>query len=156
MNGAAGAPRRRTIFSMTGRRIRRLLILAAIVGVAYWIYKDQPTVSGLVDSMVGPLMGSRAAVKSSERNRVTGDATAAITEQSDAAVGTLHEGMTTMEVRDLLGESRENRRGEAQARRQGAPAAALDLRQDRTRPRHRGRQGRFDHRQVASAAAAAP
>ena len=53
--------------------------------------------------MVGPLMGSRAAVKSSERNRVTGDATAAITEQSDAAIGTLHEGMTTMEVRDLLG-----------------------------------------------------
>ena len=88
---------------MTGHRIRRFLILAAIVGVAYWIYKDQPTVSGLVDSMVGPLMGSRAAVKSSERNRVTGDATAAITEQSDAAVGTLHEGMTTMEVRDLLG-----------------------------------------------------
>ena len=88
---------------MTGRCVRRLLILAAIVGVAYWVYKDQPTVSGLVDSMVGPLMGSRAAVKSSERNRVTGDATAAITEQSDAAVGTLHEGMTTMEVRDLLG-----------------------------------------------------
>ena len=88
---------------MTGRRIRRLLILAAIVGVGYWIYRDQPTVSGLVDSMVGPLMGSRAAVKSSERNRVTGDATAAITEQSDAAVGTLHEGMTTMELRDLLG-----------------------------------------------------
>jgi hypothetical protein len=88
---------------MTGRGVRRLLILAAIVGVAYWIYKDQPTVSGLVDSMVSPLMGSRAAVKSSERNRVTGDATAAITEQSDAAVGTLHEGMTTAEVRDLLG-----------------------------------------------------
>ena len=81
---------------MTGRGVRRLLILAAIVGVAYWIYKDQPTVSGLVDSMVSPLMGSRAAVNSQERNRVTGDATAAITEQSDAAVGTLHEGMTTM------------------------------------------------------------
>ena len=88
---------------MTGRGIRRLLILAAIVGLAYWIYKDQPTVSGLVDSIVSPLMGSRAAVKSSERNRITGDATAAITEQSDATVGTLHEGMTTMEVRDLLG-----------------------------------------------------
>ena len=49
---------------MTGRGVRRLLILAAIVGVAYWIYKDQPTVSGLVDSMVSPLMGSRAAVNS--------------------------------------------------------------------------------------------
>lgn len=89
---------------MTGRRIRRLLILAAVVGVAYWIYKDQPTVSGLIDSAVGPLMGSRAAVKSSERNRLTGDATAAINEQApEAAVGTLHEGMTIAEVRDLLG-----------------------------------------------------
>lgn len=88
---------------MTGRGIRRLLILAVIVGVGYWIYKDQPTVSGLIDSIVSPLMGSRAAVKSSERNRVTGDATAAITEQSDAAVGTLHEGMTIAEVKDLLG-----------------------------------------------------
>jgi hypothetical protein len=89
---------------MTGRRIRRLLIVAAIVGVGYWIYKDQPTVSGLVDSIVSPLMGSRAAVKSSERNRVTGDATAALSDQSDAAVGTLHEGMTAAEVRDLLGD----------------------------------------------------
>lgn len=88
---------------MNGRRFRRLAILAVIVGVAYWIYKDQPTVSGLVDSIVSPLMGSRAAVKSSERNRVTGDAAAAINEQSDAAVGALREGMTTMEVRDLLG-----------------------------------------------------
>lgn len=88
---------------MTGRRFRRLAILAVIVGVGYWIYKDQPTVSGLVDSMVSPLMGSRAAVKSSERNRVTGDASAAINEQSDAAVGALREGMTTREVRDLLG-----------------------------------------------------
>jgi hypothetical protein len=88
---------------MTGRGIRKLLILAVVVGVAYWIYKDQPTVSGLIDSIVSPLMGSRAAVKSSERNRVTGDATAAITEQSDSAVGTLHEGMTIAEVKDLLG-----------------------------------------------------
>ena len=88
---------------MTGRRFRRLAILAVIVGVAYWIYKDQPTVSGLVDSMVSPLMGSHAAVKTSERNRLTGDLTAANSDQVDTAVGTLHEGMTTLEVRDLLG-----------------------------------------------------
>jgi hypothetical protein len=88
---------------MTGRGFRRLLILALVAGVGYWIYKDQPTVSGLVDSIVSPLMGSRAAVKSSERNRLTGDATAAISEQSETAVGTLHEGMTTSEVRELLG-----------------------------------------------------
>lgn len=79
-------------------------MLAVVVGVGYWIYKDQPTVSGLIDSVVSPLMGSRAAVKSSERNRLTGDATAAISDQSsEAAVGTLHEGMTKAEVRDLLG-----------------------------------------------------
>jgi hypothetical protein len=88
---------------MTGRRIRRLVILVLMIGVGYWIYKDQPTVSGLVDSITNPIMGSRAAVKSSERNRVVGDATTAITEQSDAAVGTLKEGMTTSEVRELLG-----------------------------------------------------
>ena len=88
---------------MTGRGFRRLLILVLVAGVGYWIYKDQPTVSGLVDSIVSPLMGSRAAVKSSERNRLTGDATTAISEQSDAAVGTLHEGMTVSEVRELLG-----------------------------------------------------
>jgi len=88
---------------MTGRGLRRLAILGLVVGVGYWIYKDQPTVAGLVDSITNPLMGSRAAVKSSERNRVTGDATAAIAEQTDAAVGTLREGMTTAEVRELLG-----------------------------------------------------
>jgi hypothetical protein len=89
---------------MSGRRFRRLALLALAIGIGYWIYKDQPTVSGLVDSITNPLMGSKAAVKSSERNRVVGDATAAISEQSDAAVGTLKEGMTTAEVRELLGE----------------------------------------------------
>jgi hypothetical protein len=88
---------------MTGRRLRLLAILGLVAGVGYWIYKDQPTVAGLVDSITSPLMGSRAAVKSSERNRVTGDATAAISEQNDTAVGTLREGMTTAEVRELIG-----------------------------------------------------
>ncbi len=89
---------------MSGRRLRRLLIVALVVGVGYWIYKDQPTVGGLVDSITNPLFGSRAAVKSSERNRITGDATAAISEQSETAVGTLREGMTTADVRELLGD----------------------------------------------------
>jgi hypothetical protein len=88
---------------MTGRGLRRLAILGLVAGVGYWIYRDQPTVAGLVDSITSPLMGSRAAVKSSERNRVTGDATAAISEQTDTAVGTLREGMTTAEIRELLG-----------------------------------------------------
>jgi len=62
--------------------------------------------SGLIDSITNPLLGSRAAVKTSERNRVVGDASTAIvtTEQADLPINSLKEGMTTMEVRELLGE----------------------------------------------------
>ena len=88
---------------MSGRKFRRLLLLAAVVAVAYWIYKDRPTVSGLVDSVTNPLMGSRAAVESSERNRVNSDASAAISEQTDLPVGSLKEGMSSREVKELLG-----------------------------------------------------
>jgi len=95
---------------MSGRQFRKLFLFAAAVAVAYWIYKDRPTVSGFIDSLTNPLMGSRAAVKSSERNRIVGDASAAITDQSDLPVGSLREGMTAPEVIDLLGdpESKEN------------------------------------------------
>jgi len=89
---------------MSGRRLRNLLLLAIVAGFAWWIYKDRPTLSGLIDSTTNPLLGSRAAVKTSERNRVVGDATTAITEQVDLPVSSLKEGMTSMEVRDLLGE----------------------------------------------------
>ena len=91
---------------MTGRRIRNLVLLALVAGIAWWIYKDRPTVSGLIDSITNPLLGSRAAVKTSERNRVVGDASTAIStsEQTDLTINSLKEGMTTAEVRDLLGE----------------------------------------------------
>lgn len=89
---------------MSARRVRRLILLVLVVGVAYWIYKDRPTPSALIDSLTDPLMGSKAAVKTSERNRVVGEATSAVTEQTDATVGTLREGMTSREVRDLLGD----------------------------------------------------
>jgi hypothetical protein len=88
---------------MSGRKLRNLVLLILVAGVAWWIYKDRPTVSGLVDSITSPLLGSRAAVKSSERNRVVGDASAAISEQSELPVGSLREGMTGREVVDLLG-----------------------------------------------------
>lgn len=87
---------------MSGRQLRKLLLLAVVVGVAYWIYKDRPTISGFIDSITDPLMGSRAAVKSSERNRIVGEASVAISEQSDTAVGNLREGMTSREVLELL------------------------------------------------------
>jgi hypothetical protein len=94
---------------MSGRKLRKVLLIALVAGVAYWIYKDRPTLSGIVDSITNPLLGSRAAVKSSERNRVVGDASTAISEQSELPVGSLREGMTTREVVTLLGnpESRE-------------------------------------------------
>ena len=88
---------------MSGRKLRNLILVLLAAGVAYWIYKDRPTLSGLVDSITDPLLGSRAAVKSSERNRVVGDASTALSEQSDIPVGSLREGMTRREVIDLLG-----------------------------------------------------
>jgi hypothetical protein len=95
---------------MSGRQFRKVLFFVVAAGVAYWFYKDRPTVSGFVDSLTDPLMGSRAAVKSSERNRVVGDASEAISEQSDAQVGSLREGMTPNDVVELLGnpDSRED------------------------------------------------
>jgi outer membrane protein assembly factor BamE (lipoprotein component of BamABCDE complex) len=88
---------------MSGRRIRNLVLLAAAAAVVYWIYTDRPTAGGLIDSITNPLMGSKAAVQSSERNRVVSDASASISDQTEQVVATLKEGMTTSEVRDALG-----------------------------------------------------
>ena len=59
---------------MSGRQFRKLLLFVAAIGVGYWFYKDRPSFSGFIDSITDPLMSSRAAVKSSERNRVVGEA----------------------------------------------------------------------------------
>jgi hypothetical protein len=88
---------------MSGRRIRNLVLLAAVAAIGWWIYKDRPTAKGLIDSITNPLLGSRAAVDSSERNRVVGDASTAISEQVELPVSSLKEGMSTAELRDLLG-----------------------------------------------------
>ena len=88
---------------MSGRKIRNLILVLLVAGVAWWLYKDRPTVSGLVDEITEPLLGSRAAVKSSERNRVVGDASVAISEQTELPVGSLREGMSKGDVIDLLG-----------------------------------------------------
>ena len=89
---------------MSGRKVRNVLLLAILAGVGYWIYKTKPTVSGIIDSITSPVMGSRAAVKSSEHNRVEGDASSTLSEQSDARVDSLREGMSRDDVRELLGE----------------------------------------------------
>jgi hypothetical protein len=88
---------------VSGRKFRRLILVALVAGVGWWIYKDRPTASGIIDSLTNPLMGSKAAVKESERNRVVGDASAVAAEQNDASVAALREGMTSSELRELLG-----------------------------------------------------
>ena len=88
---------------MSGRQFRKLLLVAAVAAVGYWIYKDRPTVSGLIDSITNPLLGSRAAVESSERNRVNSDAAATISDQTDATVRELKVGMRGRDVREMLG-----------------------------------------------------
>lgn len=88
---------------MSGRQVRKVLFFAILAGIGYWIYTTKPTVSGIIDSITRPLLGTRAAVDSSERNRVGADAGTVISEQSDAKVGSLKEGMSREEVRELLG-----------------------------------------------------
>jgi len=85
-----------------------LAVLAG--GVMWWLSHGKPSFSQMVDDATRPIFGSKAAVKESEANRVSNEAVAVVSEQSDALVGTLREGMTFSEVRDLLGEpnSKEN------------------------------------------------
>ncbi|HEY4228769.1 MAG TPA: outer membrane protein assembly factor BamE [Thermoanaerobaculia bacterium] len=88
---------------MSGRQVRKVLFFAVLAGIAYWIYTTRPTVSGFVDSITQPLFGTRAAVDSSERNRVGAEAGSVITDQSEVRVGALKEGMSKDDVRELLG-----------------------------------------------------
>ena len=84
-------------------KVRTVVILVVIGGVAYWIYKDQPTVSSLVDSLTRPLMGSNAAVKESEHKRVVSDVVPAAPEGEPVSVQTIRKGMKSEEVREILG-----------------------------------------------------
>lgn len=89
---------------MSGRRFRRLLLFALVVGAAYWYYKKRPTVSGVVDDITQPIMESNAAVQESERNRLIATAVPAVQDQVEAPIGVVREDMTFAEVRALLGE----------------------------------------------------
>jgi hypothetical protein len=84
-------------------KARTAVILIAVGGVAYWIYKDQPTVSGLVEGLTRPLMGSKAAVKESEHRRVMSEAVPAAPEGEQVSTQTIREGMKADEVREILG-----------------------------------------------------
>jgi len=89
---------------MSGRRIRNALLFALVVGIGYWIYNYKPTFSGIIDSITQPLFGSRAAVDSSEHNRIRDEAGTVVAEQSDPTkVTALKAGMTKDEIKELLG-----------------------------------------------------
>ncbi|HSE64373.1 MAG TPA: hypothetical protein VLG15_12255 [Thermoanaerobaculia bacterium] len=89
---------------MSGQRVRGLLTLAVFLAIGWWIYEKQPTVSGFVDTITRPLLGSRVAVKESERKRVVGDASQVVALGIEKPVETVQEGMSESEVRRLLGE----------------------------------------------------
>jgi hypothetical protein len=89
---------------MSGRQVRKVLFLAIVAGIGYWIYTPRPTRSGIIDSITQPLFGSRAAVDSSEHNRIRDEAGTVVAEQTDPTkVTELKEGMTKDQIRDLLG-----------------------------------------------------
>ena len=84
-------------------RIRGIVLLAVVGGVAYWAYKTQPTVSGLVDGLTRPLMGSKAVVKESEHKRVLAEAAPAALEGERVSTTMVREGMKKADVGDLPG-----------------------------------------------------
>ncbi len=87
------------------RRLWRLLLLAVVAGaVVWWFSHGRPSARQMVDDLTRPLFGSRAAVQESERNRVEGQAIAAVTDQSESSIETLRVGMSFREVRALLGD----------------------------------------------------
>jgi hypothetical protein len=84
-------------------KVRTAVILVVLGAVAYWIYKERPTVSGLVDDVTRPIMGSKAAVKESEHRRVVSDVVPAAAAGEQFSVQTIREGMKADEVREILG-----------------------------------------------------
>lgn len=87
---------------------RLLLLLVVAAGVGWWWTHGKPSFSQMVDDVTRPLLGSRAAVQESERNRVEGQAVTALTEQtSETPIEALRIGMTFREVRAALGEPNE-------------------------------------------------
>jgi len=84
-------------------KLRRLLIVALVAGLAYWIYRTRPTVSGFVDNLTRPLFGSKAAVEESEHKRVVAESAPAVGRDESITVGMLKENMKADEVRDLVG-----------------------------------------------------
>ena len=83
--------------------MRRILILLLLIAVVYWIVRDHPTVSGLVDRITSPLLSTKAAVAESEHKRVVAESAPVVGEDQDVTVGAIKTGMESREVRRLLG-----------------------------------------------------
>ena len=89
---------------MSGRNVRRLLLLAPLGGIGWWVHEKHLTFSGLVDDLTRPLMGSRAVVSESEQKRVVSEASQVVSHDEEKPVAALRDGMTDREVRALLGD----------------------------------------------------
>ena len=90
-----------------GRTIRQILALGVLAALGWWIHEKKPTLSGIVDDLTRPLLGSRAAVNESEQKRVVGEASQVLTIGDEKPIGSVREGMTESEVRRLLGDADE-------------------------------------------------
>jgi hypothetical protein len=88
----------------SGRTLRRILALGVLAALGWWIHEKKPTLSGIVDDLTRPLLGSRAAVNESEQKRVVGEASQVLTIGEGKPIGSVREGMTESEVRRLLGD----------------------------------------------------
>jgi hypothetical protein len=88
----------------TGRTVRRVLTLGVLAALGWWIHEKKPTLSGIVDDLTRPLLGSRAAVRESEQKRVVGEVSQVLTIGEEKPIGSIREGMTDSEVRRLLGD----------------------------------------------------
>ena len=88
----------------SGRTLRRILALGVLAALGWWIHEKKPTLSGIVDDLTRPLLGSRAAVNESEQKRVVGEASQVLTIGEEKSIGSVREGMTESEVRRLLGD----------------------------------------------------
>ena len=88
----------------SGRTVRRILALGVLAALGWWIHEKKPTLSGIVDDLTRPLLGSRAVVNESEQKRVVGEASQVLTIGDEKPIGSVRVGMTESEVRRLLGD----------------------------------------------------
>ena len=87
------------------RTLRRILTVAVLAALGWWIHEKKPTVQGVVDDLTRPLLGSRVAVRESEQKRVVGEASQVLTiGGADKPIGSIREGMSESDVRRLLGD----------------------------------------------------